>query len=315
MDISQHLIPNTTLHRYSCVNRWNPSGDGTIAKGTNFLSLPIELRNMIYEYYFAMRDYIPALGEPIPDPAPWRKLEPLSPAFATHCVQDWDTLPPEPIASTKSVSANDKIPLLQTSKAVYAEARPFLYLYHTFAFARGNWNFRFCDDDLNPAQEVNHQPLGWLTKVELTNNQRYFPNPYRKEERVDVYRQLFELGDHCPHLKHLVLELYLWSGPRHGAFDFLSRFSDRLTYLEIRVQGWHWSFGPLSNDLDRIAPLGYWIDGGMKKVEGYTIYCGVPRPVHEIQQSTYILDRSSRAGKEGSPLAFERDGHHLQLTR
>ena len=315
MDIFQNLITNTSLHQYSCVHRWNVSEDGTIRRGTNFLSLPIELRNMIYEFYFAMSEYIPVPGESLLDPAPWRKLEPQPTVFSTHYVRDWDAIPPEPMANAKAISANKKIPLLQTSKAVYRDARPFLYLHHTFAFARGNWNFRSFYPDLGPLQETNYQPLEWLTKVELTNNERYFPNPYGKEEKVDVYRQLLELEKHCPRLRHFLLVLYFWRGPKHHAFDFLSDFSDNLSYLEIRVQGWHWCSGPLASDLERIAPLRHWTNGGMKTLEGYTIWSGVRRPVHNIQQNTYTLDRSKIAEQEGSLPDFEREGPYLRLMR
>ncbi|MDI1493523.1 MAG: hypothetical protein OHK93_005313 [Ramalina farinacea] len=284
-------------------------------KGTNFLSLPIELRNIIYEYYLAMRDYIPALGEPIPNPAPWRKLEPMATCYISHYVRDWKAVPSEPIANARAVPANDKVPLLRVSKAVYADARPLLYLHHTFAFARGNWRFRQNGSNFSPTRGIDHQPLKWLTKVELTNNKRYFPSPYKDDEQAQVYRQLRVLKRHCPWLEHLLVELYLWFSPTRHPFDILSEFSDRLSYLEIRVQGWNWASGPASRDLTRIAPLRHWIDGRMKKVEGYTIYDSVPRPVHKIMQSTYILDRSSIAGKEGSRRAFERDGHHLQLFR
>ena len=254
--------------------------------------------------------------QPVPDPAPWRKLELMPTVWLTHYVRDWNTIVPETIADAMVVPANDKIPLLQTSKAVYADARPFLYLHHTFAFATGDWRVRQCDDDLSLGQKIDRQPLEWLTKVEVTNNKRYFPDPYTSEWKAEAYWQLFELEAYCPRLKHLVLELYLWSGPRHGAFDFLSNFSNRLSYLEIRAQGWNWGYGLKSNDLDRIAPVRHWIDGGMKKLEGYTIYYnGIQRPVHDIQQNTYILDRSKVAEQEHSRPAFERDGPYLRLMR
>ena len=308
MDLLQSSIPDTPLNGKSCVHRWIVTEDGTMKNGTNFLSLPIELRNIIYEYYFAMRDYIPALGEPIPDPAPWRKLEPMATCYMSHYVRDWKTVPSEPIANARAVSANDKVPLLRVSKAVYADARPLLYLHHTFAFASGNWHFRQLGSNFSPTREIDYQPLEWLTKVELANTKRFYSSLYNKDDDLaQVYRQLFLLEKHCHRLTHLSLEFYFWSGPTYHALNFLSEFSDRLSYLEIRVQGWHLIFRYFSNDLDRIAPLRHWIDRGMEKLEGYTIYDNVRTPMHNIQRNTYILDRSKIAQREDSSPAFERE--------
>lgn len=311
MDIFQSIIPHTSLNRHSSV-----SEDGTIRKSTNFLNLPIELRIMIFESYFAMSEYIPVPGEPIPDPAPWRKLEPIPASlfshYARHYVRGWYEVPFKPIKSAKAVSANDKVSLLRASKAVYADARPIFYLHHTFTFARGNWNFLQCDLDRSRDFDINYQPLNWLTKIELTNHKRYFPDPYEEVEKANVYMQLFVLEEHCPRLRHLVLELYFWSGPKHHAFEFLSDFSGRLSYLEIRVQAWNWRHGPLSNDLERIAPLSSWIDGRKKMLEGYTIHDDVQRPVHSIQQNSYILDRSQVAKKDDSSAALVSMGRYVK---
>ena len=321
LDYFLHKVPTLpsrvtlSFSHFDVIGIRNSAEDGRMRRGTNFLSLPLELRIMIYELYFDMRDCIPASGEPLPESAPWRQLEPLPGIHNPNYVRDWRTVPLERIKKSRAVCANDKVPLLRASKAVYADARPFFYLYHTFAFATGNLYFRQQDYIFRPAEYIDMQPLGWLTKVELTNSKKYFPRPAEHDEQNKVEWQLLMLARNCHRLKHLVVELHLQFDYYRRPLRILSKISGRLSYLEIRVQRAYGPFAPRSTCLDTIAPLEYWMDGGIKELEGYTIYGGMARPMDKIEQNTYVLDRSKKSEQGGSQSAFKKKGQHLRLFR
>ena len=230
------------------------------AQKIQFLTLPLEIRFRIYEVLFATSVYHPfEVNDDTRGTHKGTTINSCPMPMLTSLSSHW---PIVRVQHSERATSNSKLPLLLANKAIYAEARPFFYRYHTFRF-----ECKVSIPSLHDGPRRNfYKLLGWMTKIELTNSKRHFPY---ENLAVSPRGQLRLLARSCPRLRSLRVDYHMsWQErppPR------LPELWARLVQVEIRFTTlwFREEDRALTSCLEAIAPMKDWREVGHRQLAGH----------------------------------------------